>query len=38
MPGNISDVKTLKKLLIDSKFLSLDYVKFVMDRVFYDLK
>ena len=38
MPGNISDVKTIKKMIIDSNFLKFDNVKFVMDRGFYDLK
>jgi transposase len=38
LPGNISDVKTVKKMVIDSKFLKLDNVKFVMDRGCYDLK
>jgi transposase len=38
LPGNISDVKTVKKLIIDSKFLSIENLKFVMDRGFYDLE
>ena len=35
MPGNISDVKTIGKLLADIDFLKLDKVKLVMDRGFY---
>jgi transposase len=31
-------MKTIKKLIIDSKFLNLDNLNFVMDRGFYDLK
>ena len=35
LPGNISDVKTIQKLLADIDFLQLDKVKLVMDRGFY---
>ena len=35
LPGNISDVKTIQKLLSDIDFLQLDKVKLVMDRGFY---
>ena len=35
LPGNISDVKTVQKLLADIDFLQLDKVKLVMDRGFY---
>jgi len=35
MPGNITDVKTVEKLLSDIDFLQLDKVKLVMDRGFY---
>ena len=35
LPGNIADVKTVKKLLEDVDFLKLDKVKLVMDRGFY---
>jgi transposase len=35
LPGNISDVSTVKKLLTDIAFLSFDKVKLVMDRGFY---
>lgn len=35
MPGNISDVSTMKKLLIDMDFLGLKKVNFVLDRGFY---
>jgi transposase len=35
LPGNISDVSTVKKLLADIAFLSFDKVKLVMDRGFY---
>ena len=35
LPGNISDVSTIKKLLGDLAFLSFDKVKLVMDRGFY---
>ena len=35
LPGNITDVSTVKKLLLDLDFLRLDKVKLVMDRGFY---
>jgi len=35
MAGNISDVTTVKKLIFDLKYLSIDKVKLVMDRGFY---
>lgn len=35
LPGNLSDVKTINKLLKDISFLKLDKVKLVMDRGFY---
>jgi transposase len=35
MPGNISDVSTIKKLLIDMDFLGLEKINFVLDRGFY---
>lgn len=35
LPGNISDVSTIRKLLGDLAFLSFDKVKLVMDRGFY---
>jgi transposase len=35
LPGNISDVSTIGKLLGDIAFLSFDKVKLVMDRGFY---
>jgi transposase len=35
LPGNISDVITIDKLIIDSKNLGLSNLKFVMDRGFY---
>ncbi|MCD6237835.1 MAG: IS1634 family transposase [Thermotogae bacterium] len=35
LPGNLSDVKTISKLLRDISFLNLDKVKLVMDRGFY---
>lgn len=35
MPGNISDVSTVKKLLVDMNFLGLKKVNFVLDRGFY---
>ena len=35
LPGNISDVKTIKNLLSDIDFLKLDKVNLVMDRGFY---
>jgi len=35
MPGNINDVSTIKKLLIDIDFLGLKKIKFVLDRGFY---
>jgi transposase len=37
LPGNISDSKTIKKLIIDSGFLKIDNVKFIMDRGFCSL-
>ena len=35
LPGNITDVKTIQKMLADIDFLQLDKVKLVMDRGFY---
>ena len=35
LPGNITDVTTVKKLLFDLDFLSLNKVKLVMDRGFF---
>jgi transposase len=35
LPGNISDVSTVKKLLKDVEFLEIDKLKLVMDRGFY---
>ena len=35
LPGNITDVTTVRKLLLDLDFLSLNKVKLVMDRGFY---
>lgn len=35
LPGNISDVKTVKNLLSDMSFLGYDNVNLVMDRGFY---
>jgi hypothetical protein len=35
LPGNISDVSTIDKLIIDSTHLGIDGLKFVMDRGFY---
>jgi transposase len=35
MPGNINDVSTLKKILIDIDFLGFGKVKLVLDRGFY---
>lgn len=35
LPGNITDVTTVKKLLFDIDFLTLNKVKLVMDRGFY---
>ena len=35
LPGNITDVTTVKKLLLDLEFLNLNKVKLVMDRGFY---
>lgn len=35
MPGNITDVKTVQKMLSDIDFLELDKVQLVMDRGFY---
>ena len=35
LPGNINDVTTVKKLLLDLDFLHLGKVKLVMDRGFY---
>ena len=35
LPGNISDVKTVRNLLADMDFLGYDKVKLVMDRGFY---
>jgi hypothetical protein len=35
LPGSMSDVKTVTKLLSDIDFLNLDKVKLVMDRGFY---
>ncbi len=38
LPGNISDVKTVRKLLKDVEFLEFSKVKLVMDRGFYSVK
>jgi len=35
LPGNITDVKTIKKLLSDLKYLDIKKVKLVLDRGFY---
>ena len=35
LPGNITDVKTVQKMLADIDFLKLDKVQLVMDRGFY---
>ena len=35
LPGNISDVSTLNKLLIDMSFVGITGAKFVLDRGFY---
>ena len=35
LPGNITDVSTVKKLLKDVEFLEIDKLKLVMDRGFY---
>ena len=35
LPGNISDVKTIKKLLSDLEYLNIKKVKLVLDRGFY---
>lgn len=35
LPGNLSDVKTIAKLLKDISFINLEKVKLVMDRGFY---
>lgn len=35
LPGNINDVTTVKKLLLDMDFLSPKQVKFIFDRGFY---
>ncbi len=35
LPGNISDVKTIKKLLSDVAYLNIKKVKLVLDRGFY---
>ena len=35
LPGNISDVKTIRKLLLDLDFLRIEKVKLVLDRGFY---
>ncbi|MBU4486670.1 MAG: IS1634 family transposase [Candidatus Delongbacteria bacterium] len=35
LPGNITDVKTIQKLLADINFLDMGRVKLVMDRGFY---
>jgi len=37
LPGNISDVKTVRKLLKDIAFLDISKVKLVMDRGFYSV-
>jgi len=37
MPGNISDISTIKKLLIDMDFLGLEKINFVLDRGFYSV-
>lgn len=38
LPGNISDVKTVRKLLKDIDYIGLKKVKLVMDRGFYSAK
>jgi hypothetical protein len=38
MPGNISDVLTIKKLLVDMGFLGLKKISWVMDRGFYSIQ
>ena len=35
LPGNISDVSTLKQLLVDMSFIGVTGAKFVLDRGFY---
>lgn len=35
LPGNIADVSTVRKLLIDTSFINLKNPKFVLDRGFY---
>jgi transposase len=35
LPGNINDVTTIKKFILDTQFLNLPNLKFVMDRGFY---
>lgn len=35
LPGNINDVTTVKKLLLDLEYLNLNKIKLVMDRGFY---
>ena len=38
LPGNISDVKTIKQLLCDMEFLGCEIIKLAMDRGFYSKK
>jgi len=38
LPGNISDVKTIKQLLRDMEFLGCEIIKLAMDRGFYSKK
>jgi len=38
LPGNISDVKTVKQLLRDIEFLGCEMIKLAMDRGFYSKK
>lgn len=35
LPGNITDVKTIRKLMLDLDFLKIEKVKLVLDRGFY---
>jgi transposase len=35
LPGNINDVTTINKFILDTKFLNITDLKFVMDRGFY---
>ncbi|MDR1871153.1 MAG: IS1634 family transposase [Deltaproteobacteria bacterium] len=38
LPGNISDVSTIEKLIKDIEFLNIKDIKFVLDRGFYSSK